>query len=93
MATPHIHVDSAGGWPLIFFLDYDFERNPLNILPQTLEGIRRNAELFRELKYADSFTVDFQKWGYVPYTSSVLMVKDRASMKALEHDPENFSYF
>ena len=93
IAQPHIHVDSAVGWPLIFFLDYDFDANPLHILPKTLEGIRRNVERFRELKYADSFTVDFQKWGYVPYTSSLVMVKDKASMKALEHDPENFSYF
>lgn len=93
IAQPHIHVDSAVGWPLIFFLDYDFDANPLHILSKTLEGIRRNVEQFRELKYADSFTVDFQKWGYVPYTSSLVMVKDRASMKALEHDPENFSYF
>lgn len=90
---PHIHVDSAVGWPLIFFLDYDFEKNPLCIHEFTLEGLRRNVERFRELRYADSFTVDFQKWGYVPYTSSLVMVKDRASMKALEHDPENFSYF
>ena len=93
IAQPHIHVDSAVGWPLIFFLDYDFDANPLHILPKTLEGIRRNVERFRELKFADSFTVDFQKWGYVPYTSSLVMVKDKASMKALEHDPENFSYF
>ena len=55
IAQPHIHVDSAVGWPLIFFLDYDFDANPLHILPKTLEGIRRNVERFRELKYADSF--------------------------------------
>lgn len=91
--TPHIHVDSAVGWPLIFFLDYDFAKNPLQIMDATLEALQRNTERFRELKYADSFTVDFQKWGYVPYTSSLVMVKDRASMKYLEHDPENFTYF
>ncbi len=90
---PHIHVDAAVGWPMIFFLDYDFGANPLAIHDFTLEGIQRNTERFRELRYADSFSVDFQKWGYVPYTSSLVMVKDRASMKALEHDPENFSYF
>lgn len=90
---PHVHVDAAVGWPLIFFLDYDFEDNPLAVNERTLAGLRRNVERFRELKYADSFTVDFQKWGFVPYTSSLVMVKDRASMKALEHDPENFSYF
>jgi glutamate/tyrosine decarboxylase-like PLP-dependent enzyme len=90
---PHIHVDAAVGWPLIFFLDYDFAANPLEIDDHTLEGLQHTVERFRELRYADSFTVDFQKWGYVPYTSSLVMVKHRDSMKALEHDPENFSYF
>ncbi len=28
---PHIHVDSAIGWPILFFLDYKFEQNPLRI--------------------------------------------------------------
>ncbi len=90
---PHVHVDAAVGWPLIFFLDYDFNANALEIDDLTLEGLRKNVDRFRELRYADSFTVDFQKWGYVPYTSSLVMVKHRDSMKALEHDPENFSYF
>ncbi len=90
---PHIHVDSAIGWAMLFFLEYDFANNPLEINPATLAGIRRNVEYFRELKYADSFTVDFQKWGYVPYTSSLILFKDRADLKYLEHDPENFYYF
>jgi len=90
---PHIHVDSAIGWPLIFFLDYDFNKNPLRINAATLPGLRRNVERFRDLRHADSFTVDFQKWGYVPYTSSLVMIKDRADLKALEHDEEYFSYF
>lgn len=92
-SRPHIHVDAAVGWPLIFFLDYDFGKNPLEINECTLAGLMRNVERFRELKYADSFTVDFQKWGFVPYTSSLVMVKDKSSMEALQHDPENFSYF
>ena len=90
---PHIHVDSAIGWPLIFFLNYDFDRNPLNINEATLPGLRRNVERFSELKYADSFTIDFQKWGYVPYTSSLVMIKNEADLRALEHDEEYFSYF
>jgi len=90
---PHIHVDAAVGWPLIFFLDYDFANNPLEINPNTLNGLCRNVSRFQELRYADSFTIDFQKWGFVPYTSSLIMIKDRADMKALEHDPENFTYF
>lgn len=90
---PHIHVDSAIGWPLIFFLNYDFAKNPLRINAATLPGLRRNVELFRDVALADSFTVDFQKWGYVPYTSSLVMIKNADDLKALEHDPEYFSYF
>ena len=90
---PHIHVDSAIGWPLLFFLDYDFEKNPLEVNAATLPGLRRNVERFRELRLADSFTIDFQKWGYVPYTSSLVMIRNRDDLKALEHDPEYFSYF
>ena len=40
---PHIHVDSAIGWPLLFFLDYDFQKNPLRINTATLPGLRRNV--------------------------------------------------
>ena len=92
-AKPHIHVDSAVGWPLVFFLEYDFAKNPLDINEPTLEGLYQNVERFRELHHADSFTIDFQKWGYVPYTSSLVMVREKNDLKALEHDPENFSYF
>jgi glutamate/tyrosine decarboxylase-like PLP-dependent enzyme len=90
---PHIHVDSAIGWSMLFFLNYDFTSNPLRINEATLAGILCNIELFRELKYADSFTVDFQKWGYAPYTSSLVMFADGKDLKYLENDPENFSYF
>jgi len=90
---PHIHIDSAVGWPMTFFLDYDFENNPLNINAITLAGLQKNAALFKELKYADSFTVDFQKWGFVPYTSSLVMIKSREDLLTMENDPENFSYF
>lgn len=92
-AKPHIHVDAAVGWPLIFFLDYDFDRNPLEINEPTLAGLSRNTDRFRQLRHADSFTVDFHKWGYVPYTSSLVMIRDRHDLIALEHDPENFGYF
>lgn len=90
---PHIHVDSAIGWSLLFFLNYDFDANPLQINPATLSGLKLHAERFSELKYADSFTVDFQKWGYVPYTSSLVMFKHKSDMDVLQNDPENFCYF
>ncbi|MDC9765157.1 pyridoxal phosphate-dependent decarboxylase family protein [Proteus mirabilis] len=90
---PHIHVDAAVGWPIIFFLDYDFNSNPLAINDITLEGLRQNVAKFKHLKYADSITIDFHKWGYVPYTSSLVLVKNGNDFVALENDPENFTYF
>lgn len=90
---PHIHVDSAIGWALIFFNDYDFENNPLGINEATLEGLHDMNEKVKALRYADSFTVDFQKWGYVPYTSSLVMVKNGKDFENLKHDPSYFSYF
>lgn len=72
---------------MLFFLRYDF------INPATLKGLERTVERFKELKYADSFTVDFQKWGYVPYTSSLVMFKERTDFEVLENDPDNFHYF
>lgn len=90
---PHIHVDAAVGWPLVFFLNYDFDNNPLGINTSTLEGLRRNVSRAAELKYSDSFTVDFQKWGYVPYTSSLVMIRNREDLDVMTNDPENFSYF
>ena len=90
---PHIHVDSAIGWTMLFFLSYDFGRNPLRINPKTLEGLQDNVRRFHELRYADSFTVDFHKWGYVPYVSSLVMFKHKGDLTCLENDPENFCYF
>jgi glutamate/tyrosine decarboxylase-like PLP-dependent enzyme len=78
---------------MLFFLGYDFARNPLRINAQTLAGLRFHRERARELRHADSFSVDFHKWGYVPYTSSLVMIRDKADLKALENDPENFIYF
>ena len=49
--------------------------------------------MMKGLKEADSFTVDFQKWGYAPYTSSLLMVRDRQDFEALRQQSSYFSYF
>jgi len=90
---PHIHVDSAVGWPMIFFLNYDFAKNPLHINQVTIDGLKKNYQKFKNLKYADSFTIDFHKWGYVPYTSSLVMIKNKDDLDNLKNDPENFQYF
>ncbi|MDN3610380.1 pyridoxal phosphate-dependent decarboxylase family protein [Vibrio ostreicida] len=91
--APHIHVDAAVGWSLMFFNDYDLERNPLAINSATLKSVDYLKKMIAGLQAADSFTVDFQKWGYSPYTSSLLMVKDGRDFDALSQDASYFSYF
>lgn len=36
---PHLHADTAVGWPLVYFRDYDFDKNPLGINEKTIECI------------------------------------------------------
>ena len=90
---PHIHVDAAVGWAMLFFNDYDCQRNELAINACTLTGIRKHQKRFAQMKYADSCSIDFQKWGYAPYTSSLVMIRNGSDLLPLHHDPELFSYF
>ena len=90
---PHLHIDSAVGWPMVFFLDYNFDGNPLHINEETLIGIKKHQKKFEKLKYADSCTIDFHKWGYVPLLSSMLLIKNKKDLEYLENDPDNFQYF
>lgn len=83
---PHIHVDSVLGWAFLNFRSYDFEGNPLNFKPQTLDQLRRVVSRIETIKFADSFGVDFHKSGYVAYNSSMLIVKDRQDFARLQRD-------
>ncbi|MFG0607543.1 pyridoxal phosphate-dependent decarboxylase family protein [Vibrio mimicus] len=90
---PHIHVDAAVGWSILFFSSYDLQANPLAINSATLAAIAEWLPKIRALQWADSFTVDFQKWGYVPYTSSLVMIKNSHDLQVLKSDPSYYSYF
>ncbi len=75
--TPHIHVDAVVAFPWIFFKDYDFKLNALNIDREALDRISKIIKDLRGLYRADSFGIDFHKMGFCPYISSVFMVKDK----------------
>jgi glutamate/tyrosine decarboxylase-like PLP-dependent enzyme len=88
--SPHIHVDSVVGFPWIFFKDYDFELNTLNISTEVKEKISKIIKDLRNLNCADSFGIDFHKMGFCPYISSLFMVKDKTSFSGLK---DNFLKF
>lgn len=73
---PHIHVDAVIGWAWLFFKDYDFEKNKLNMNTKELSKIYSMKEKITEIKYADSFGADFHKTGFCPYISSIFMAKN-----------------
>ncbi|MCL2134332.1 MAG: pyridoxal-dependent decarboxylase [Candidatus Bathyarchaeota archaeon] len=79
---PRIHVDSVIGWVMLFFKKYDFKTNPLDLLPGALKKIQRQLQKIEDIKYADSFGVDFHKTGFCPYLSSVYITADVSEIYA-----------
>ncbi len=80
---PHIHLDSVIGWVYLFFKDYDFEKNPLDIRKLALDKIKKMYTRISNIKYADSFSADFHKTGFCPYLSSIFITKNREEIYKL----------
>jgi glutamate/tyrosine decarboxylase-like PLP-dependent enzyme len=80
--TPRVHVDSVIGWVYLFFKKYDFEKNPLELSETAARKIQRQLNRMEEIKYADSFGVDFHKTGFCPYLSSLYMTLDKTEIYA-----------
>lgn len=74
---PHIHADAVLGWVYLFFNNYDFINNPLNINDIALSKIRSLNKKIKELKYADSIGIDFHKTGFCNYISSIVLFKNK----------------
>jgi len=85
---PHIHADAVIGWAWAVFNDYDFIGNPMGFPPRTLRSLWDAHFGIRALCLADSVGVDFHKTGYVPYTSSLVLCKDRQDLSLVSRDKE-----
>ena len=81
---PHVHVDSVVGWAWLMFGRYDFQTNPLGVESEALEMLHRQHRRISDLRYADSWGVDFHKGvGGCPIDCSVVMFNDRADLVRL----------
>ncbi|MEK7185865.1 MAG: pyridoxal-dependent decarboxylase [Patescibacteria group bacterium] len=78
--VPHVHVDAVVSFPWIFFKDYDFKLNNLDIDKVALDRISKIIKDLKGLYLADSFGIDFHKMGFCPYISSVFMVKEKTAL-------------
>ena len=79
---PRVHVDSVIGWVILFFKNYDFNSNPYGLTPNASKKIQEQLKRISEIKYADSFGVDFHKTGFCSYLSSVYMTSDISEIYA-----------
>ncbi len=91
--VPHLHVDAAVGWVSCFLTEYNLEKNPLKITPETLDQITRLQKLTEGFRYADSVTIDFHKMGWGHYPSSAFIVNRREELSRLLRSVEQMPYF
>lgn len=88
----HIHADAVIGWVWSSFNDYDFANNPLGFRPGTIKMLAGAQRYFKDLSLADSVGIDFHKSGFTPYTSSVVLFKQREDLQSLSRSQEQMPY-
>ena len=89
---PWIHADSVIGWAWTVFRDYDFDNNPLGFHSRTLRSLQDSLQHINSLHLADSLGIDFHKTGYVPYISSLFLVKQRQDLMLIGRESEQMPY-
>ena len=89
---PHIHADAVIGWAWSVFTDYPFELNPLGFRPRTLRALAGACQHIRHLSCADSIGVDFHKPGFVPYISSMVLIKRKEDLALLQRPADQMPY-
>ena len=88
----HVHADAVIGWAWAVFNDYDFDNNPLGFRPRTLRMLATARRDIRHLHLADSVGFDFHKSGFTPYTSSMVLFKERNDLSLLSRSQKQMPY-
>ena len=78
------------GWAYANFLDYNYDEN-FDLPESVLKKIEKILERIRTIKYADSFSSDFHKTGYMPYVSSMVVFKNKADIDSLARSTSTMS--
>ena len=74
---PFVYCDSVIGWPWLFFKDYNFEENHLEIDTEyVLPAIRSVYEQIKHVNLADAVGLDFHKTGFCHNICSCILFKD-----------------
>lgn len=91
--APQLHIDAAVGWALCFLTEYDVDKNPLQLTEELLPVVRQVQKRTRQLRFADSVTIDFHKMGRAHYPSSAFIVNRKEDLKYLSRDVTETPYF
>ena len=89
---PHIHADAVIGWAWSVFRDYDFAANPLGFRGRTVRALAAAASRMAHLGLADSLGVDFHKTGFVPYISSLFLLRNREDFRTIVRQRSTMPY-
>ena len=90
--VPHIHVDSVIGWILLFFNKFEINDLKKDLSKDVFNRIVKGASQISELKYVDSFGVDFHKTGFASYSSSLFMLKERKDFDCISKGAEGATH-
>lgn len=74
---PHVHADAVIGWAWSVYRGYDYDRNEMGFRGRTLRAIAAIETRMRHLGLADSLGIDFHKTGFVPYISSLFLLRNQ----------------
>jgi L-2,4-diaminobutyrate decarboxylase len=74
---PHVHADAVIGWAWSVFRGYDYDRNEMGYRGRTLRAVAAIETKMRHLHLADSLGIDFHKTGFVPYISSLFLLRNQ----------------
>jgi glutamate/tyrosine decarboxylase-like PLP-dependent enzyme len=88
----HVHADAVIGWAWSVFNDYDFGRNELGFRGRTVRALAAARHHIRHLHRADSLGIDFHKTGYVPYISSLVLLRDGRDLALITRERDTMPY-
>lgn len=73
---PFVYYDLVVCWPWLFFKDYDYETNKLDIKQIVLDKIKFVTKTIEHCYLADGIGIDFHKCGFAPLTNSLFLTKN-----------------
>jgi len=83
---PYIYFDTVVGWPWLFFKDYDFKNNPLQLNSSALGKIDNAKQKISAAVLADAVGIDFHKIGFCSYSTSMFVTKTPAELHSINKD-------